>query len=101
MSLTVKKHISHEGKIIITICDTELLGKKIEEGEKQLDLSSNFYKGDIKPEEDILDLIKAAYLLNLVGKETIEFAKRNKLIEEKNICYISDIPYTQVMTAIE
>ena len=93
--MIVKKHTSADGKIIVAICDSELVGKTFEDGKKFLDISSKFYKGEEKSEEEILEMIKDAYLLNIVGAKSIDFALRHKLIEEKNICKIKDIPYAQ------
>ncbi|MBW3021298.1 DUF424 family protein, partial [Candidatus Woesearchaeota archaeon] len=36
-----------------------------------------------------------AHILNIVGKESIEFALKNKLIEKENILEISGIPFAQ------
>ena len=43
--MIVKIH-NNEGRLILAICDKDILGKKFVEEKKQLDLSSGFYKGE-------------------------------------------------------
>ncbi|MBW3021743.1 DUF424 family protein, partial [Candidatus Woesearchaeota archaeon] len=56
--MIVKKHISHDGRIIVAICDSDLIGKRFEENDKQLDLKSEFYNGESKTEQECLEIIK-------------------------------------------
>jgi hypothetical protein len=90
-----KLHKTLEGQIIIALCDSELLGKKFTQDELQLDLTSDFYKGEKKTEQETLNLIKEAYIINAVGKTCIEFLLKNKLIEQQNIITIDNIPHAQ------
>jgi len=46
--MIVKSHSTGDGRKVIAICDDSLLGKKFEEGDKQLDLTSEFYQGQKK-----------------------------------------------------
>ena len=68
--MLVKVHKNTEGQILLAICDDDLIGKKFEEGNLQLDLSSDFYKGEEKSEDEIMDL--AFYPKNL-DKTSIMF----------------------------
>ena len=46
MSLVAKVH--HKGdSTVVAVCDSKLVGKVFEEGELQLDLTNESYKGDI------------------------------------------------------
>lgn len=93
--MIVKVHKNTEGQFLLAICDNNLIGKKFEEGNLQLDLSSDFYKGEEKSEEEIMSLIKGAYMLNVVGEESIEFALKNDLIEKEHIIKIKNIPHAE------
>lgn len=93
--MIVKKHISHDGRIVVAICDSEISGKRFEEGNKQLDLSSDFYKGEEKTVEETLGMIEDANILNIVGERSIKFAMDNEMISEDNILMISGIPFAQ------
>lgn len=91
--MITKKHTSQDGQVIIAICDKEILGKKFEETERQLDLTSNFYKGTELSEKEILELLPEAHSLNIVGKKSIAFAIKHKIIDEKHVEKIKGIPY--------
>lgn len=92
----VKIHKLSDDRIMLAICDSNLLGKKFENGKHQLDLSSDFYRGEEMDDEKILSYIKRTYIINLVGEESIDFGIRYKLIE-KNIVVIKGVPHAQAM----
>ncbi len=91
--MIVKKHISQDKKIILAICDSDLLGKKFEQDEKQLDLTSEFYQGKEMSEDDILKILPEVSSLNIVGRKSIEFALKHNLIDRENVKSIDNIPY--------
>ncbi|MEA3430447.1 MAG: DUF424 family protein [Nanoarchaeota archaeon] len=93
--MIIKIHKSQEGKTLIAICDSDLIGKKFEKDNKQLDLTSNFYQGEEKDENECLEIIKCANILNIVGEKSIEFALKNNLITKENIMKIAGIPIAQ------
>ncbi|MBW3014901.1 DUF424 family protein [Candidatus Woesearchaeota archaeon] len=95
--MIVKKHVTHEGKVIIAICDSDLLGKKFEQDDLQLDLTSDFYNGEEKTESEIKEIIKEAYLLNIIGKKSIQFFLNLGIIDKDHIIKISGVPHAQAM----
>ena len=95
--MIAKIHQLKEGKIMIALCDEELINQKIEEGDQQLDLTSEFYKGEKISEEELKPLIKKAKIINAVGKRTIAFLKKQNEIKEK-ILTIKEIPHAQIIT---
>jgi len=97
--MIVKEHIN-EGKLILALCDKNLLGKKIEDQNIQLDLSSSFYKGEEADIEELKKLIKKAYIINAVGKKAVEFLEKEGLIEKENIIYVKKIPHAQALVLI-
>ena len=84
-------------KVIVAVCDSELLGKKFEEGKLQLDLTSNFYNGDEKEDLIIGDTIRNADSINLVGEKSIQLAIDEELIDESQVKKIAGIPYAQAI----
>ncbi len=90
----VKKHV-YTSRLILAVCDKDLLGRRFENKDKLLDLNSSFYKGELMDEGEVLILMKEAYILNLVGKLSVELALKNKLISKDRIFTIKNIPYAQ------
>ena len=98
MSISIKIHNSY--RQIVSICDTELLGKKFEEkfesGIKQLDVRENFYKGEEAQEEKAIeimrDLAKEDATFNIVGERAVNAAIKAGLISEDSVRKIQGIP---------
>ena len=95
--MIVKVHRTPDGRKLVAICDSGLIGKKFEEGKLQLDLSSNFYKGEEKSKEEILNLIDGAYIINIVGEKSVEFVLKLGVVKEENIIKIDNVPHVQAI----
>ncbi len=87
-----------ESQFIVSVCDENILGKCFREDKKVLDLKKyeNYYKGSKVELEDIEKIIDKATILNLVGKEIIDQALKNKWCDREKILYIDGIPHIQV-----
>jgi hypothetical protein len=92
--MIVKIHKNSNGQLVLAVCDKDLLGKKFEEGNKQLDLTSDFYKGQEKNEKEVADLMRNAYMVNVVGEKSIKIVLKENLITRENISLIAKIPYS-------
>ncbi|MCP3686259.1 MAG: DUF424 family protein [bacterium] len=95
--MIVKVHETPDGKKIIAICDSNLIGKVIEEKDLQLDLSSNFYKGEEKHADDIKKMIYDAYMVNIVGKDSIKLGLEVGIIMKENVIKVCDVPHAQAI----
>ncbi len=95
--MIVKIRKTNDGRNILAICDSDLIGKKFEDHDLQLDLTSNFYKGEEKSEKEILELFKTGSIINLVGKKSIEVGIKAGIINKKNIIKIKNIPHAQAL----
>ncbi len=93
--MLVKIHEAY--RKIIAICDSELLGKKFEQDNLQIDIKDGFYKGKELKEEQVLEIIeeskKEDACFNIVGRESISVALKAEIINEKNIITIQNIPH--------
>jgi hypothetical protein len=86
---------------VVAICDSELIGKKFEEGNFQLDVKESFFKGEETSEEklrEILnDLCKEDATFNIVGKESVRIALEEGIIPEEAIKKIQGVPFALVL----
>jgi hypothetical protein len=94
--MIVKKH-SQNNKLVLAICDEDLLGKTIEENDLVLDLKSNFYRGEKTTEQELEKLLKTSYIVNAVGKNSIEFLEKQGLIKKENAKIIAKTPCVQIV----
>ncbi len=88
-------------RVIITLCDKELLGKCFEEGELLLDVKENFFGGKHLPKEEISNLLqdyaKEDAKFNIVGEKSVHLALEEGLINEEGIKRIQGIPFSLVL----
>jgi hypothetical protein len=84
-------------RTVVSLCDSELLGKRFEQGILQLDVRKNFYEGDEISEEQALHLIEkhAAQdaTFNIVGQQAVSTAIKSGIISKEGVGKISGIPY--------
>ena len=93
--MIVKVHRTSEGRKIISICDKEIIGEKFHEKNLQLDLSSDFYEGEEKTEDEIKKLVEGGYILNIAGEKSVGFCLKQGWISKNNIIRIKKIPHAQ------
>lgn len=95
----IKIHKSY--RIIVALCDSNLLGKRFEEDIKQLDVRESFYKGEEKSKEEIIKILKFQKdedaTFNIVGPESVEVAKEAGIITDKAVAFTQEIPYSLVL----
>ena len=82
---------------VVAVCDSELLGKKFEEGKFQLDIKENFYKGKETDEAEIFEIIenlsKKDATFNLVGQKSIALGLRAGIIAQEEVGEIKGVPF--------
>ena len=93
--MLVKKHKTPDGQLILAVCDDELLGKQFEEGDKVLDLSGDFFKGEEMNEGTLDRVIKQAYMANAIGEKSVKFFTDRKLAD--NVVTVDGIPNAQLV----
>ncbi len=94
--MIAKEHKSKSG-IVLSICDENIIGEKFSEGGLVLDLTSDFYKGDKISEKDTKERCLKAYIINAVGKESVNLIKEMGFVKDKNIINIKNIPFAQCL----
>lgn len=95
--MIVKVHETPDKKKIVAVCDKDLLGKRFEERNLQLDLSSKFYGGEEKTEEEIKKIFYDAYIINFAGKKSVDFGLKLGILSKNNIIFIKKKPHAQAI----
>jgi len=94
--MIVKKHVN-TGRLVLAICDDNLLGHEFIENDLILDLKSSFYQGKKCSKEELSKLITQSYMINAIGKESISFLIKNNMTSLNSIKKIDDIPYVLIV----
>lgn len=90
-----KIHMSGENKIL-AVCDSSIMGKKLEEGNLALDVKREFYGGE-KIGNGVAMLFQNTNIINIVGDDAISLAVKEGWISKKNILKIKGIPHAQII----
>lgn len=92
--MLVKIHDAY--RMIVAVCDSNIYGKKFEEGNLQIDLGGTFFQGEENSPEDVkevlLDAVKEDAMFNFVGEESCALAVKLKIIMPENILRIQGVP---------
>jgi len=83
---------------IVAVCDSELIGKVLREGELVLNLEryASFYKGEEAEESAVERELLTATSINLVGERATGIAKKMKLVKDSDIIRIQKVPHVQI-----
>jgi len=97
----IKIHRSGNIRPVVAICDSDLLGKKFEEGKRQLDVRDSFYRGEEVNKERLVEIMKRQLVedasFNIVGKESIQTALECGIITKQGIAKLKNIPFALVL----
>jgi hypothetical protein len=94
----IKMHIKiHEAyRSIVALADSDIIGQTFIEGIRQIEVRPNFFEGDKKTKEEIIQILKEMNqedaTFNIVGKESIETALEAGIINKEGIMKIDNVP---------
>jgi len=89
----------YQKNTMVNMCDIELIGKNVIDGELKIHISENYYGKKIVDKDEAISLLKSASIMNLVGKETISLAIDLGIGSESGVKIISDIPFLIIFNA--
>lgn len=95
--MIVKQHKTREGRLILSLCDSGIIGRVFEEGGLQLDLASDFYKGEELGESRICILAEKAHTLIFIGNDAVKFGLDHGFILENRIKSVCKVPYAEAI----
>lgn len=95
MTILIKIHKS--SRIVVAVCDSDLIGKRFEEDIRQLDMNGEFFKGQEYSQEEAVNImrnqIREDATFNIVGEKSIDAALKSGAINESIISKIQSIPF--------
>jgi len=83
----------YQKNIMINMCDAELMGKDIVDGELKININENYYGKQLVDKSEAISLLKSASILNLVGNETVSLATDLGIGSESGVKIISNVPF--------
>jgi uncharacterized protein len=97
--MKIKIHKSYRD--VVAICDKDLVGKKFEQGNLQLDVKESFFNGKEVSEKEameiLIDMAKEDATFNIIGPKSVKTALKCGLIQQEGIKTIQEIPFALVL----
>ena len=87
------KVISASGNLMLNICDPELVGKTLHDGNTKIKINSNYYAQRDVDEHEAKNLLTKCNSINMVGEKTISLATSLGLGSEKSVRRIEGVPF--------
>ncbi len=85
-----------EGREILAVCDKELAGQSLKEGELVFEVSEGFYRENQISEPKLRKLLHRFDNINLIGNKTVEIAIEEKIVAEENVMQIQGVKHVQI-----
>jgi len=84
---------NHQNNLMLNICDSSLLGKKIADDKITMNISKSYYCERIVEKEEAQNLLKQCSSINMVGKETVSLSVDLGIGSPQAIKEIDGIPF--------
>jgi len=85
--------VNYQNQSMLNICDAELLGKKIIEGDLTMHISENYYGERFVERDEAESLLNSSSIINMAGKETVSLALKLGIGSENAVKIVSDVPF--------
>ncbi|MDH5657735.1 MAG: DUF424 domain-containing protein [Nitrosopumilus sp.] len=83
----------YQKNTMLSICDADLLGKKIIQNELTMHISESYYGERFVGIDEAKDLLKNSSIINMVGKETVSLSIDLGIASKNGVKVISNIPF--------
>jgi hypothetical protein len=81
---------------IVALCDRELIGKTLKEGNITVTITEDFYKGELISQEKAIDILSGATNINIFGKKAVSCAIECGVVDKNNVKIINEVAHAQV-----
>lgn len=98
-NVLVKVHESY--RWVVAVCDEDVFGRKLVDDKRVLDVSGDFFKGEImNPHGARCEIERCAAedaTFNFVGRTSVSLAKDLGLVKEEGVVEIDGVPVALVL----
>ncbi len=84
---------NHQNNLMLNICDSSLLGKKIVDDKITMNISKSYYCERLVEKEEAQNLLKQCSSINMVGKETVSLSVSLGIGSHQAIKEIDGVPF--------
>lgn len=80
---------------VVAVCDEDILGKTLKEGNLTVEISEQFYKGKIASENEVIEALSMATTANIFGDKSVECAIKCNAVDPDSVIRIEGVPHAQ------
>ena len=92
MSFSIRER-NHQNNLMLNICDSDLLGKKIVDDKVTMNISKSYYCERFVEKDEAENLLKKSSSINMVGKETISLSISLGIGSSQGVKEINGVPF--------
>ena len=84
-------------RVLLSVCDMEVLGKQLKQGQTRFRISEKFYKGPLVSVDEAIDLIQQSTIINIVGSRMVRKAIEKGLVHPDAVIEIDGVLHAQII----
>jgi hypothetical protein len=92
----ISREMQYQTSKIVNICDEELLGRSLRDGNLKVDISRDYFLGVRVDEETAISQIREVDIVNLVGNRIVARALKEKLAHPRAVRKIEDVSFLMI-----
>lgn len=85
--------VEYQKNTMLSICDADLLGKKIIQDDLTMNISENYYGERFVDRDEAENLLKHSSIINMVGKDTVSLSIDLGIASKNGVKVISGVPF--------
>lgn len=86
---------------VVAVCDKNIFGRKLKEGNRVLDLSGEFFNGkEVSEEKASEEIIRCNYedaTFNFAGEKSVSLAKELGLVKDEGVVEVEGVPFALLL----
>lgn len=90
------RKIKYQETQMINICDLNLIGKEINQGDFNISISKDYFYSEEITKEDAIKVLKSSSIINLVGKDIVDLALSLNLAKKNSVKIIENVPFLMI-----
>ncbi len=83
--------------VLLSICDSEILGKTLCEGKIVFQVKEDFYRGSRVDVEEAVNMIDNSTIVNMIGKNVVKKAIEKGYVHPEAVLHIEGVPHAQIV----
>ncbi|MDP2973980.1 MAG: DUF424 family protein [Candidatus Diapherotrites archaeon] len=87
---------SMQGKQVLAVCDKQVVGKQLRQGEIEFNVSEHFFKEKEISEKELRELLHEFDNINLVGNKAVAIAIDEKIASKESVIEIQGVKHVQI-----